>query len=517
MNHQVRMPAFMALFLTFGCQEIEKQLLLTTELKSKSETEMVVEGHILDAPAEAVIQEYGHCWSERGEPSITDSQSSFLATVQQQHQPFNYTSSITSFAGNKTYYIKSYVRLNDGTVRYGNTINVTSELTKGKWTKYAEHWYPPKVSTYDNNYFDCGPGILTISTHNVFASLLPYEDDIFTHGGYTVDVSLDVYATSQCSQPKNSYNGFSQWSNEVLRRWNNDRWTVKALVSTEARGIGNIAISHNGLFYFGGGGKSISFVGEGFLQLYSTMEEPVRSNFFAFDPQNNVALALNRSPLSKSFATSFAISEKIYSVGGVCGYNQSIKKCDQDLAYNTATGEWEPIAPFPGKAMLHMASFVLNGKAYVGGGFEELFEIWEGDYYKVGDYPVSPTNEFYEYDPKTNEWRRVADFPGIARGGSFCFSLNNYGYLGCGAPSYFDKLLKDFWRYDPIRDSWTQLDDFPGGRRYGAAGTTLNNKGVAGLGVRIQESESESLNPYDFDFFRVEKDVDLWIYDPSAM
>ena len=208
------------------------------------------------------------------------------------------------------------------------------------------------------------------------------------------------------------------------------------------------------------------------------------------------------------------LENKIYAIGGLCGLEEEIGRCPQDFVYVIALDEWKQIDPFPGAASIHMSAFVLDGRAYVGGGFKSLLRIGD-EYFSYGHFPVDPSNEFYEYNPKTNTWRRLADFPGIARGGSFHFSLNSYGYLGCGAISLFDKFLKDFWRYDPIRDEWTQLADFPGGRRFGATATTLKNMGVAGLGVRIQESEPETVVRDTEHFFRVDKDVDLWLYDPN--
>lgn len=73
------------------------------------------------------------------------------------------------------------------------------------------------------------------------------------------------------------------------------------------------------------------------------------------------------------------------------------------------------------------------------------------------------------------------DFGGSARYGSAAFSLNGKGYLVCG----YDTTLtnrNDFWEYDPITDSWLQLPDFPGGARTNLTAFVIDTMAFVGMG-----------------------------------
>lgn len=66
---------------------------------------------------------------------------------------------------------------------------------------------------------------------------------------------------------------------------------------------------------------------------------------------------------------------------------------------------------------------------------------------------------------KTSSLRNItieemSNFPGIPRSGAVSFTANGYGYLCCG----FDgiKSLNDFWKYDPKTDGWERLTNYPG-------------------------------------------------------
>ncbi len=56
-------------------------------------------------------------------------------------------------------------------------------------------------------------------------------------------------------------------------------------------------------------------------------------------------------------------------------------------------------------------------------------------------------------------WRKLNDFPGIARASASVFSTESNGYMGLGHDDY--SALPDFWKYSPATDSWTHIQDFP--------------------------------------------------------
>jgi hypothetical protein len=114
--------------------------------------------------------------------------------------------------------------------------------------------------------------------------------------------------------------------------------------------------------------------------------------------------------------------------------------------------------------------FVINNYAYVG----------------LGACGVTNYNNFSRYDPIANTWIAVAPFPGPGRNGAFSFTLYNRGYVGLGYNYQNNSnpytIFKDFWEYEPVSDVWKQLPDFPGGKRHNGIFFSLNDRGYFGLG-----------------------------------
>jgi hypothetical protein len=56
-------------------------------------------------------------------------------------------------------------------------------------------------------------------------------------------------------------------------------------------------------------------------------------------------------------------------------------------------------------------------------------------------------NDFWKYDPLTNQWTQRADVPGTPRLGAFGFSMAGKGYLGGGQSGFSGPYLLDFHEY----------------------------------------------------------------------
>ncbi len=184
--------------------------------------------------------------------------------------------------------------------------------------------------------------------------------------------------------------------------------------------------------------------------------------------------------VARSSAVSFVIDNKVY-IG--LGYN-----VDQDNEYLSdfwlynATGDyWLKVADFPGGGRIGAVAFTLNGKAYVGTGYNGKERL----------------NDFWEYDPATNVWTRKADFAGSGRYGAIAFSIGAKGYLGTG---YDGSETRDFWIYDPSLDKWTQTVSVGGSKRKDAAVFTMDGKAYVCTGI--------SNGVYQ---------TDLWMFDPVAV
>ena len=102
-------------------------------------------------------------------------------------------------------------------------------------------------------------------------------------------------------------------------------------------------------------------------------------------------------------------------------------------------------------------------------------------------------------------WDKIGDFAGYPRDGAVGFVINNIAYVGSGYNYAANKFLNDFWRYDPSSDSWYPVADFPLSAvgnlgRSGAVAFTLNGKGYVGGGYNILNGSTNPLSDfYEFD------------------
>ena len=173
--------------------------------------------------------------------------------------------------------------------------------------------------------------------------------------------------------------------------------------------------------------------------------------------------------------------------------------------------QWSPIGNYPGGDAYSVSSFVIDEKAYAGGGNPSLSSFFEYDitsdtwtpkgnigggfnrasairfaingkgYVGAGsDMGSGIGPSFYEYDPTNDTWTQKADFPGGERHSGFYTAVNGKGYVICGSAN--GSLQEDVWEYDPANDSWTQKANFPGGITYWPAGFVIRDKIYVGTG-----------------------------------
>jgi len=204
------------------------------------------------------------------------------------------------------------------------------------------------------------------------------------------------------------------------------------------------------------------------------------------DPLGNWVEKSSFEGLPRGSAVSFVIGDKAY-VG--LGYNDD---ADEEYLrdfwmYNVSTDSWTQVADFPGVGRTAAVAFTVNGKGYVGTGYD-------------GDNSLK-LKDLWEYDPTANTWTQKDDFLGAARYKAVAFSLGNYGYIGTG---YIDGSvdINDFYRFDPSAASgsqWLKVQSITGKKRHGATAFTYNGKAYVCTGI----SSGVSL-------------TDMYEYDPAT-
>ena len=89
----------------------------------------------------------------------------------------------------------------------------------------------------------------------------------------------------------------------------------------------------------------------------------------------------------------------------------------------------------------------------------------------------------WRYNPSSDSWTQMSDFPGVPRQGAVGFVLNGKGYVGLGE-AQSDTVFSDFYCYDPTADQWSYVTSFPSAHgRANANGVATSSEAFIGLGA----------------------------------
>ena len=151
-------------------------------------------------------------------------------------------------------------------------------------------------------------------------------------------------------------------------------------------------------------------------------------------------------------AAGFVIGNRGYLCGGYRGKDQREKDCWE---YNIDNDWWTQCKDMSEEAIARNAAtgFAVGTKGYIATGYDA----------KTSSF----LKDCWQYDPATNDWKQMADFPGGGRRYALSFGIGQYGYLGTG---YDDNYQKDFYRFDPSagdKGEWTLINGFGGQKRQG--------------------------------------------------
>jgi len=244
-------------------------------------------------------------------------------------------------------------------------------------------------------------------------------------------------------------------------------------------------------------------------------------------------------------STCFSIGQKIYLA---LGFGDDIDSQRDFWEWDQVNDIWTKKADYPGNSYSGAVGFSIGTKGYLGTGFSingsVTNEFWEYDPVKntwteKASLPVSAArteavgfsvgnkgyigtgyvftddemvnlNDFWEYDPETDNWTEKASLPvSSARGEAVGFSIGNKGYIGTGnfTAGIGGTALRDFWEWDQVTNLWTRKADFAGLRRSGAVGFTIGNKGYIGTGVTLDEN---GFSNYSSDFWEWDQETNKW-------
>ncbi len=197
-----------------------------------------------------------------------------------------------------------------------------------------------------------------------------------------------------------------------------DTWEQKAdFIGEERRNAVGFAIDNKG------------YIGSG------TNDREVFGDFYSYNPANNTWSAISPIPQKRSAAYVFVVNGKAYIGGGKAG-DEPLK----DLyVYHPATNSWKIRNGIPDYAYTcQNASFSLNGKGYVGLGYDNTRHI---SY--IGN------NAAFRYSPESDRWESLPNVGEVERAGGIGFSIGNAGYFGLGLGAMGMVGYQDIWGYIP--------------------------------------------------------------------
>jgi len=188
---------------------------------------------------------------------------------------------------------------------------------------------------------------------------------------------------------------------------------------------------------------------------------------------------------TREYSVAFSIGSKGYIGMGID--NNTIYRSDL-WEYDTGSNTWTQKANFPSTGRRGATGFAIGIKGYVGTG--EYFDGFNTLFY----------NDFWEYDPGGNTWKRKANFGGVAREWAVGFAIGNKGYIGTGNNG--TGIYNDFWEYDQGTNTWTQRANFGGPIRTQAVGFAIGTSGYIGTGC--------STTAFYNDFWEFDQGTGTW-------
>jgi len=136
------------------------------------------------------------------------------------------------------------------------------------------------------------------------------------------------------------------------------------------------------------------------------------------------------------------------------------------VCFQLQAQEWVQVASLPSNfnQTHHSFGFSFDGLGYLVG----------------GNSNTGVRDDFYQYDPTTDAWTQLTDFPGAARGFAIGDTWAGKAYFGFGNDG--NNNLNDLWEFDPVTMTWTQLSSCPCLERTHPAMIAQNGKVFVGLG-----------------------------------
>lgn len=162
---------------------------------------------------------------------------------------------------------------------------------------------------------------------------------------------------------------------------------------------------------------------------------------------------------------------------------------DQFYSYDPTTDTWTQLDDFPGASRSFSIGDTWNDKAYVG------FGVSASNNY---------LNDLWEFDPDTNTWTELASCPCVGRSHPTFVANQGKIFVGMGGSN---GNLNDWWEYDIATDTWSEKPDFPDLPRHHPYQFAVGDYVYTGLGHG--SSINGNLNIFD-EWYRYDPQTEAW-------
>jgi N-acetylneuraminic acid mutarotase len=145
-------------------------------------------------------------------------------------------------------------------------------------------------------------------------------------------------------------------------------------------------------------------------------------------------------------AVAFRIDDDLYMGSGLLPWFAPSKDF---YRFNTINNQWSATAELPGEVRQYAFAFSFASSAYVFAG--------------IGPNGID-LKDGYRFVPQVG-WNPTSNYPGNGAQGIAAASTLSHGFAGMGR-SNLTTLHNDWWQFNPASQTWTAMADFPGEARY---------------------------------------------------
>jgi hypothetical protein len=182
-----------------------------------------------------------------------------------------------------------------------------------------------------------------------------------------------------------------------------------------------------------------------------TLELRTECGYFSFLPKLEIITPweeMEPTPFGARYGAFSVVHDDHVYIG--LGQNCNTTEFYNDFwKYNLETKQWTKLSDFPGLARSHAAATKINGKILVGTGYSPYA-------YETN----SLTNDFWLFDPDTEQWSSRNPLPNLGRWHALLFTINGKVFCGLGH-SDFSIINRDLYEYSYDKDEWTPAGFFP--------------------------------------------------------